>query len=165
MGIATYQRHQTPASVGLQLLEGLQRVFHYRHGHALAEVDLPGSSAPGALDGLGLLDTLEAPLLLSQRRLELLVLVVLVEALGGELVAGGGVDGLAEVLTAQLADQGQPRRGEQHLLPDLGRVRDVADGDEPRRRVVALEEEVERLRVGEGGEDEGVDVVGEGGRR
>ena len=39
----------------------------------------------------------------------------------------------------------------------------VQDGDEPGRRVVALEEEVERLRVGEGGEDMGVDVVGEGG--
>lgn len=131
----------------------------------LAEVDLPGAGAPGALNCLGLLYALEAPLLLGQGRLELLVLVVLLEALRGELVAGGGVDGLAEVLAAQLAHQGQPGRGEQHLLPDLGRVRDVADGDEPRRRVVALEKKVERLRVGEGGEDEGVDVVGEGGGR
>lgn len=163
--IATHQSHQTLATVGLQPLECLQRVVEYGHGHALAHVDLPRPSAPGALDSLSLLDALEAPLLLCQRGLELLVFVVFLEALRGELIAGGGVDGLAEVLAAQLAHQGQPRRGEQHLLPDLGRVRDVADGDEPGRRVVALEEEVEWLRVGEGGEDMGVDVVGESGGR
>jgi hypothetical protein len=93
------------------------------------------------------------------------VLVVPLEALRGELVPGGGVDGVSEVLAAQLAHQGQPGRGEQHLLPDLGDVRDVADGDEPRRGVVALEEEVEGLGICEGWGDEGGDIVGEGGGR
>lgn len=127
-------------------------------------MDLPRARPPAALLGLGPLDALEAPLLLGQRRLELLVLVVLLEALGRDLLLGRGEDGLAEVLAAQLAHEREPRRREKHLLADLGDVRDVRHRREPGDRGVPLEEDVHGVGVGQGGEDELGDVLGEGGR-
>lgn len=140
----TYQHNEALALLAAHLAQGHQRVGGDGHVHVLAEMDLALSRAGAGL-GLGALDLAEGALLLGEGRLELGVAVVLGEALGAQLLGRGGEDGLAEVLGPQLAHQRQPRRREQHLLADLGRVGHVRDGDEPRRVRVPLQQDVEGL--------------------
>lgn len=102
-------------------------------------------------------------LLLSQRRLELRVLIVPLEAVSGQLGLRGREDGLAEALDAEFAHERQPRRREEHLLPDGRRVRHVGDGDEAVGGVgPAAEDYVGGFIVFEEGGEEG-EVVAEGG--
>lgn len=162
---STHQHHQGLPTLTAQLLQRRQRILLHRHTHLLAHVHLPRGSAPTTLLGLGLLDPLQAPLALRQRRLQLLVLVMAREPSRRQLVLGRSEDGLAEVLPSQLAHERQPRRGEEHLLADFGGVGNVGDGDELGHGVVALEEDVERVGIGEGGDEEGGDVLVEGGGR
>lgn len=161
----THQHHQILPTLAPQLLQTRQGVLPYRHSHLLAHPNLSRAGAATPLLRLGPLDVLQTPLPLRQRRLELLVFIVSLETLGAQLVLVGGEYGLAEVLAAQLADEGQARRREEHLLADLGGVRHVGDRDELRDGVVALEEDVEGVGVGECGEEERGDIVGEGGGR
>lgn len=154
----SYEHDQDAAPV--QLLHGCEGVRGNGHGEGLAEVDLPRPGAGAGL-GLGLLDGTKAALLLGERSLELGVGIVLDETLGGELFRGSGEDGLAEVLGAKLADEGQAGRGEEHLLADLGGVGDVGDGGEVWCGVVAAKEGVEGF-IGLEVRLEGREVVGEG---
>lgn len=136
----THQHDQHTTTV--QVLHGSESVLGDGHGKSLAKMDLAGSRA-GARLGLSLLDCTETALLLGQRGLKLGVGIVLDEALGRKLFWGGGEDGLAEVLGAQLTDKSQAGGGEEHLLADLGGVGDICDGRQAGSGIIAAEEGIE----------------------
>lgn len=162
---STHQHHQVLAALTTQLLQRRQRILMHGHTHLLTHVHLPRASSPTALLGFSVFDTLQAPLALRERRLELLMLVVPRKPGGRQLFLSRSEDSLTKVLSSQLAYERQPRRGEEHLLAHLGGVGDVGDGDKLGHGVVALEEDIEWVGVGQGGNEEGGDVVVEGGGR
>lgn len=127
----------------------------------VAEVDLLDA---GARAGLLLcpLDGAQALFLFRQRRIQLDMGVVLREAGGGQFGGVGDEEGFPEVLAAQLTRECQSSRCEEHLLPDLGGVGDVGDGDQLGSGLMAAEDDVEGL-VGLEVRGQRRQVLGEGG--
>lgn len=100
----------------------------------------------------------QTPLLLRERGLDRGVSVVLLEAGGAELLGGRGKEGIAEVLAAQLAHEGEARRGEQHLLAHWGSVGHVRHGHQGRAGRVAPEDDIQGLIGLDVWPEEGFDI-------
>lgn len=143
----TYQNHQVQRPAA-QLLQRVHGLVIGRHHQALAQVNLLGRCASASLV-LGALDGLQALLLLRQRRLKGGMGVLFLEAGGRQLVLCVCKERVAEVFGAELAHERQARRRKQRLLAHLGQVRHKGHGNKRRRRVVALQDHVQRFAIAE----------------
>lgn len=91
------------------------------------------------------LDLSQRSLLLRQRRIQLLMRIVLLEPRRRQLVRRRRKNSLPKVFAPQLADEGKPCRGEKHLLSDGRRVGDIGYCDEVRGGRMTAEDDIERF--------------------
>lgn len=127
----------------------LTYVLHRRNGvladwhlQTLTEVNLPGSRATARLL-LCPFHLSQAPLLLCQGSLQCRVFIMLLEALGAQLICCRCKYRLTKVFAAQFSHQSEARGGEEHLLSHWSGIRHICYSDEAWRGVVSTQEDVE----------------------